>query len=289
MRWGFPGILLAATLGLSGCHNFQQSKLVRPEKITSIVSLSPSTTEIVASSMVTNLLKGRTAADDYPRTVASVPIVASVKPDYEAIKAINPSIILLDSQLYSGSDLQKIKSLGSKVFVIDAKTISDFEKQMFELGDLLGIQTGQSDYADRIHVALSNAKGAKPATPVKVAVILPGRGGPPMINGVKSFLADVIDEDGGIAIGPPVDRFVPLNPETLTNENPDLIIIPTSKASAEADVKAILADPTLKGTKAVQNKAIAPIDEDVALRSGSRVDKLIDDVSKVFTFVGSHK
>jgi iron complex transport system substrate-binding protein len=275
-------------LGLAGCKHPATVKLVRPERVTSIVSLSPSTTELIGSSMSSSLLKGRTQADDYPRNVLTVPVVASLKPDYEKIKAADPSVILLDADLYNSSDMEKIKALGVKTFVIDAKNITDFEKQMFELGDMLGIQTGQSDYVDRIEVARNGAKASKPATPLKVAVILPGHGGAALICGTKTFLADVITEDGGTVVGPPADRFVPLNPETLVSDNPDLIILPTTSATAEADVKAILADPTLKGTKAVQNKHITAIDQDVALRRGGRVDKLIDNIHKAFSTVGSN-
>jgi iron complex transport system substrate-binding protein len=281
MRSGLPAIIFIASIALTGCNHFEQTKAVRPAmRIDSIVSLSPSTTEIIGSSTVSMLLKGRTASDNFPLSVEKVPIVASLKPDYEAIKAINPNLIVMDSHLYNGSDLSKIKSLGVPVFEVSANNIPDFENQLFELSDMIGAQTNTSDYVDRIQVALSTAEAAKPTKPVKVSVIMPGHGGAPMICGSQSFIGSIVAAEGGTMVGPAVDRFVPLNPEMLTTENPDLIILPTSKGTAAADVNSLLGDPTLKGTKAIQTKSIVALEADVALREGARVDKLVTNVYK---------
>jgi ABC-type Fe3+-hydroxamate transport system substrate-binding protein len=283
MRWGLPATLLVASSFLFGCNKIHNTRIARPFAINSIVSLSPSTTEIVGTTNDFNKLKGRTAADNYPVNVKSVPIVASVKPDYEAIKAINPTVILVDQSLYNASDMSKIKALGSTLFVFNAKNLADFEKQIYAFGDLLGVQTSEADYVARMEDAKNTAIGKKPSKPLKVAVILSGHGGSPYISGTGTFLASIIAMEGGTVVGPAVDRFVPLNPETLTGESPDLVIIPTNQKAAKDDLASLTANPTLKGVKALQTNKVALIDEDVALRQGGRVDKLIDNIGKAFS------
>jgi iron complex transport system substrate-binding protein len=284
MRWGMPAFFLIAIASLAGCNSTRTFKAVMPSKrITSIVSLSPSTTEILGTTNVSMLLKGRTASDDYPASVKSTPIVASLKPDYEAIKLMNPTLILYDAQLYSPEDIAKIKAMNVDTFVVDAENIADFEKELFQLGDMVMAQTSMSDYVDRIEVARNSARGSKPAKPLKVAVLMPGRGGPALISGTKSFLNDVITQAGGTMVGPAVENFVPVNAETLVSQNPDLIVIPSETATAAADAASILQNPQFKTISAVQNKRIAALDSEVVLRRGARVDKLLLNMSRAFT------
>ena len=159
MRRALPYLFLCAALFGSGCaKSFTYVKLAPRSNVHSIVSLSPSTTEIVADELGGPLLKGRTASDNYPQVyLPQVPIVASVKPDYEKIQAIAPDLIVYDSSLYNASDIAKIKGLGLKTFAVDAQTISDFDNEIYALGDLTGTQSTCSDYVDRIVVALAGA------------------------------------------------------------------------------------------------------------------------------------
>ena len=85
------GIL--AVLGLfmtTACGSANQVIIgghARPQTFHNIVSLSPSTTELFLYAGQINDLRGRTSSDDFPVTVKNIPIVAKVKPDYEAIAA----------------------------------------------------------------------------------------------------------------------------------------------------------------------------------------------------------
>jgi ABC-type Fe3+-hydroxamate transport system substrate-binding protein len=289
MRRALPYLFLcAAALGIGCARSFTYVKLAPKSSISSIVSLSPSTTEIVASNANVQILKGRTASDNYPTyALTNIPVVASVKPDYEKITAMAPDLIVYDASLYDASDTEKIKALGFMTFVIDAPTIKDFENQLFAFADLTGNQTNVSDYVDRIDVSLANAS-PKPSPSPRVAVIMPGDGGAPLIAGTKTFTDDVFKEVGGTPVGPDVDHFVPLNAETLVALNPDLIVVPSSKGTAAHDEQSIAADPRFKSTNAVKNGRIATMDEDVVLRRGARVDHFIEGAYKVLVGAGNH-
>ncbi|CAN5469254.1 N/A [soil metagenome] len=256
----------------------------RPKRITSVVSLSPSTTELVTTINYTGILKGRTASDNYPKSVETVPVVASVKPDYEQIKTISPGLIVYDASLYNAGDIQKIKELGFDTFAIDANTIDDYTTELYKLGSLLAGETSVSDYIDRVLSSRSSAMGDAPSPKPKVAVILPGSGGEHYIAGTKSFVADVVRASGGEPVGPDADKFVPLSPESIVGQAPDTIVIGAKADNAAAQVGLILNDARLRSLPAIVNKRIIPIDEDVLARRGSRVDKLIDNLR-----LGFHK
>lgn len=282
----FIPVLLA--LFVSGCgQHFQMYKLAPHSSIRAVVSLSPSTTEIIASNGIVPTLKGRTASDNFPPNVSNVPEVASVKPDYEKIKAIAPDLIVYDSSVYGPGDIDKIKALGFRTFEIDAPNIGEFEKQLYQLGDIMGTQSNISDYVDRIDVALGSA-APKPNPAPRVAIIMPGDGGAPLIAGTKTFQASVFHDVGGIPVGPDTDKFVPLNAEVLISQNPDVIVVPTTKATGPHDIQEIANDPRLKSTNAVKHARIVAMDEDVALRRGTRVDHFVTGAYEAIATAGAH-
>jgi len=271
-------LLLSIPLALLslGCQQGDGNAPLKVRKVVyrKIVSLSPSTTELMAQPFGINLA-GRSAADNFPaNSLTRVPVVGGVKPDYEKLASIQPDLIVYDGSLYNEEDQKKLKATGAAVYVFDAKSMAEFKDQIFELGSLVGQESHASDYLQRVKIELNNAK-AKPPTPTpKVAVILPGPSGSNMIVGTQSFLADIIRTIGGNPVGPDGARFTTMNPEALVALDPDRIVVSGTTAD-HAGYDAFVKDPRFKTLKAVKNNAITVIDSDVLLRTGSRVDSLV--------------
>ncbi|HWD37945.1 MAG TPA: ABC transporter substrate-binding protein [Fimbriimonas sp.] len=273
--------ILASVL-LAGCSDhFQTVKYAPAIKQKAIVSLSPSATEIMASVLGLTSIVGRTASDDYPPTILSKTVVASVKPDYEKIKSMSPDLVVYDDQLYNASDVAKIKEIGAPTFAITGNTVDDFEKCLLAMGDVTLTQTGMNDYILRIDDAKKISLADKLPSKPRVAVIIPGHGGASMVAGTKSFIADVVRIAGGEPVGPAQDHFVPADPESLISFNPDIIIMPTSQKTKEADLSSILNDPRLKNTNAVKSNKVKGFDEDIVERRGARVDSFITNAHKL--------
>src|SRR5579862_1441786 len=288
MRRAVSLLLLVAAVLLVGCgSHFQYVKLAPKSSVHSIVSLSPGLSEVIGGT-APQLLKGRTQSCDWPQSILSVPVVGSVKPDYEAFKRIGPDLIVYDASLYSPSDIDKIKGLGFDTMEFDAKTVDQFIDELFKFGNVVAQQTNISDYVDRIRVEEGDAKGDPPQPTPKVAVVMPGGGGSMMIAGTQGFVADVVKICGGDIVGPSTDKFVPLNAETLVSDDPDVILIPTSSKTVNADVPAVLNDPKLQSVSAVKNKKVVALDQDVVLREGDRVDKFINAVHLALTAKAGH-
>lgn len=241
-----------------------------------IVSLSPSTSEIVISSVDQNRIKGRTEACNFPQyMVDKIPVVASLKPDYESLQTIGPDLIVLDGDLYNEQDTEKLKSLGAELFVMKATTVEELIRQIYEMAALMGNETQFSSYVERVIQERNRAIGDKPTEQIKVAVVLPGSGSEHLIAGTDSFQADVIRISGGTPVGPKSNRFEMANSELLIAENPDVLIVPADKKDPQKALKSLLADPRLRTLKAVQTGRVKFLDADIALRKGGRVDKLI--------------
>jgi iron complex transport system substrate-binding protein len=283
MRLALPLLVLSFSLALSGCAEKPMVFTPRPKVYQRIVSLSPSTTEIVASDGDANTLKGRTAADNFPGAlVLQVPIVAQVKPDYEKIQSLKPQLIVYDKSLYSDQDVEKLKAAKADMFAIDAKTVDDFVKQLYELGSMLGFETRFNDYIERILQEQAAAKSASFPTKPKVAIIMPSPDGNDMICGTKGFLGDVVNIAGGELVGPATDNFGTLNAESFVALNPDVIIVGGSKIDSSGP-GLIMKDPRFKTIAAVKGNFVRALDQDVLYRRGQRVDMLINAMHKVIS------
>lgn len=271
-------LLAALAFGIAGCSNdtgpFIGGK-IRTKEIKTIVSLSPSTTEIVNIANRIQDLKGRTAACNYPPAyIKNIPVVAGVKPDYETLAMLKPDLIVYDRDLYTDADIAKIKQSGAQTFELNARTMDDYFKQMAQLGTLLGTETYVSAYTDRLYRWMQSAQGSAPSVRPKVALVMAGTGSEHLVAGTDSFQAAEIQASGGTPVGPKAPNFVPMNPEAFIQMDPDFIVF---AGKSDTFVK----DPRFAGLKAIKNGRYANMLEDVAVRRGGRVDKFVDALSKV--------
>lgn len=271
---------LSIAFGLAGCNKQRgQAPLkLRPHNYQKIVSLSPSTTEILSGALTVTII-GRTQADNYPSQVTSVPVVASVKPDYEKIASLGPDLIVYDGSLYSPQDIEKLKSTGAALFKIDANNLEDFKKQIYELSSLVGQEITGSGYVDRITIEFGAGKGGVPKPGPKVAVLMASASGHHYIDGTDSFVDNVAKDLGGTPVGPKGTEFVPLSPEAMAGYDPDVIVVDGTKTDT-AGVEALLKDPRFASLKAIKTKKVRVIDRDILLRRGSRVDSLVKGLAR---------
>jgi len=275
MRRALPFLFLLILMAVSGCSDKQVQLPRRPKFYRSIVSLSPSTSEVIASCGDIQTLKGRTAACNFPDNMMKpIPIVASVKPDYEAIQKIHPDLIVYDKDLYSDQDIEKLKSTGADFFFIDAVTLADYVKELYVLGSKLAWETRFNDYIARIDSERSTAAAAPYSPAPKVAIVLPGSNGDDLICGTDGFLGDIVKICSGVIVGPKGKQFVPLNAEAFVALNPDVIIVGGSKTDRNQP-GLVMADPRFKTITAVKQGRVKAMKSDVLLRRGQRVDELI--------------
>ncbi len=267
--------LLGLALFAAGCTSQETIGGRPPEKhYATAVSLSPGASEIAMQHTKTKLI-GRTESCNWPPPLLSLPsVMKGVKPNYEMITNLRPDVVLYDPQLIGDSDIAQFKSLGIPTFALGADTIAAFTEQLYDLGSLSGSETQVSQYCDDIETALSTAKSVLKGTNPKVAVMIPGAGAEHMINGNKSFLSDILTKIGATPIGPDGANFQTSSTEWLIAQNPDVII-----SAGQPDP--ILSDVRLKSIEAVKKKRVFGLKEDVILRRGARVDRVIRSLADV--------
>ena len=282
-RCAFFFALFTLLLLISGCKSGQEHFGGKPPTKTfpTAVSLSPSASELISSKLSSVKVLGQTAQCNWPASITKIPIVMKgVKPNYELIAQLNPSIVVYDDQLFAGSDIEKFKELGIDTFAITGNSIEEFERCIFKLGSKFHHETNCSEYVDTINAAIGAAEGAPPAKTLKVAVLMPGSGSEHFIVGTDSFLADVVRKSQGEIVGPKGDKFVPVSAESLVSMNPDVIICSGAGTTVENDSR-------LQTVAAVRMKRVIAVDPDILLRRGARVNNLIRGIYNILSEAAS--
>lgn len=289
MRKALPFLILLTAVALSGCSS-ESGKVYarpRPKIYKSIISLSPSTTEMILSDADSSALHGRTSSCNWPEgMVKRVPIVADVKPDYERVQAVHPDLIVYDNALFSKEEIDKLKAAThADTFEFSADTLDEYIMKCQDLGSKLANEMRFNDYLNRVIVEQGAASGGKFSTTPKVAIIMGGTNGSYMIAGTEGFLGNIVKVCNGDLVGPKGKNFVSLNPEELVTANPDVIIVPGTKTDLSS-FDAVSKEPKFASVKAIKDKRVVPLDADVLLRKGQRVDMLIKSVHKVIAPAG---
>lgn len=268
-RWlGLLLVLLLAAL-LSGCTNPQKlGGKNRPTRIISVVSLSPSTTELLLTYAYDIPMLGRTQACNYPQGVERIEAVAGVKPNFERIAKLKPMAIAYDASLYNDAEIQQIKSLAKTTFEWKADSLDEYEANLKQLASVFACETRVSEGLDRIYQARNYNEVNAPTKKLKIAVLMGDGKAEWMATGVNSFLADVVRKSGGEPVGPESNKFVTINVEELLRLQPDMILCP-------GNARQVLQDPRLAPLPAVKNKLVVDINGDVMLRAGARVETLL--------------
>jgi ABC-type Fe3+-hydroxamate transport system substrate-binding protein len=298
MRSGYlASLLLILVFGLGGCGDKEldhyggvQNKAVPA----SIISLSPSTTEIIARWGPLDKLRGRTTSCNWPTYVKQTPIVGDVKPNYEAIAMMKPKIdlIIYDDQLYSAHDLAKLKTLGARLRPFGANTLDEFAEQLYKLGSDLGSETKSSEYVDKIMAARARGQADARDPRPKVALLMGD-----YLAGTKSLYADMVRASGGEPVGPDSQQWEKLNREAITQWNPDVLLIASDEmferfeSEAKSDTSRaerkdvvlikyvpaeVMRDPRLQSLTAIKKRQVASVRPDVIARRGGRIDVMIE-------------
>ena len=278
MRRGLTALFTWLLILCVGCHPTAPAQggsgLALPRAITKIVSLSPSTTEILGELQLTDYLVGRTANCDEPPSVkGAIVVVNGTKPDFEKIAKISPDLIVYDAKLYLATDLDGLKQSNPMILKMDVNNVDDLMDFILQLGRITGQVTLASEEADKLYSARERARGAAPAEKVRIAV-LSGGTGEYYAAGKDSFIADVVKNCGGDVVGPPGNIFAPMAPEQLVAGDPQIILVAGS-------AKAVLADSRLASVQAIKSnpQAVFEVPENYLYRPGPKTISLIDDLS----------
>lgn len=241
-----------------------------------IVSLAPSTTELIYALGAGNKVVGVTDFDNYPPEVKDVPKVGGFKgPNVEAITAQKPDIIFA-STLSGKEQMESLEKMGIPVVMLEAKNIDQIYQSIRIIGQITGTEKKGEELIkqmqDKIKEINDKVKDL-PKVSVFYLVSLDGN----WTAGKGTFIDELINLAGGKNVAEDVNGWAQYSVEELVKKNPD-VIITSPHAGNVKDIKNMAG---YKDTNAVKNDKIFVIsNDDIISRASNRIVLGLEEIAK---------
>lgn len=247
-----------------------------------IVSMTPSNTEILFALGLATEIIGVNDYDNYPAEALEKEKIGSQQFDVEKIVAMNPEIVFAhESGLGTGEEgLQQLRDAGILVFVV--KNAFDFEETYATIATI-GQATGKTAGAEQI-VADMKAKVeevlAKVATVDNKKTVFVETSPAPEIYtpGNNTFMDQILNMVGAENIAADQEGWFMMDPEEIVNRNPDVIVVMYDYIdTAVADV---YARNGFDSITAIKNEAVVQVNENKTSRTGPRLAEGLEEIAK---------
>ena len=226
------------------------------EQPTRIISISPSTTELLFEYGVGDRIVGATKPHNYPSDAEDLPSVGDMSLDMERIISLEPDILIGEGNLFAGV-VENVKDLGIPVLLFDTRSKDDLMDNLKVFDHLFNSTTGQELIKSTEAILTGIERLDDPPT---VAAVISSS--PIILAAGNSYLVNLIEMSGGKSVtsDTPGD-YVTYSREDLIIADPEIIIYTFEGTGIE-----IQKDVTLSGLTAVRNDRIIQVDPDVVLR-----------------------
>jgi iron complex transport system substrate-binding protein len=217
-----------------------------------IVSLNPTTTELVFALGAGKRLVGRTSYDSWPDSAKLVPdLGAGLRPNVEAIFGAHPDLVLLYASQDNRAAAARLRAAGISTLSLKIDSIGSFKSGIMLVGRVLGDTARARTVRDSVTATLDRVAAATRSLP-RPKVFWQVWYAPIITIGKGSFLDELVkiagadNTYGDIASPSPVVSL-----EDISRRNPDFILAgPIGATQIRTDdkwriIRAVRADDVL--------------------------------------------
>lgn len=249
---------------------------VRFTKIPSrIVSLSPSTTELLFALGLGSSIVGRTEHCNYPPEALEIAKVGSGTLEgisREAIVNLQPDLVLCKWDSHQPL-IETFEKLGIPIVGFGPENIQEMFKEARLIGSITGHQTQAEQLVDRMSARLERLKTAVSTIDAKdrKRVFYQVWDAPLMTAGPTSFIGELMTTAGfNNVFSDFTNRYTRVSSEVLVERDPQIIFAPTTH-STEVKLESFANRPGWENVTAVREGKIFIINGDQISRCGPRL------------------
>ena len=272
------------------CCNCQKSEFPKTNQTCRrIISLSPSTTEILFALGLGDRVAGVTRFCNYPPEAQTKPKVGGyLDPNYEAIAILKPDIVILLPEHENVRNY--LQELGINFLTVNNKKVDDIIQSIQTIGCLCGVKNKADSLITNIEQRIKAVKSKSTQTNKPKIMICIGRtaGAGTLeevyIAGKNTFYDELVNISGGENAYSHSDITYPmLSAEGILSINPDIIIDLISKDDQNMlGASSILNDwQKLPQVNAVKNNKLNILSNDYVFIPGPRFIQLLEDLAKI--------
>jgi ABC-type Fe3+-hydroxamate transport system substrate-binding protein len=161
-----------------------------------IVSLNPTTTEILFAIGAGDRMVGRSQFDVFPDAARRVPSLGmAIRPNVEALIAARPDLVILYASADNRPAADRLRQAGIPVVAFKIDSIGSFTRATRLLGRLTGNAASGDAVVDSISATLARVRAATAALP-RPTVFIHAWDKPIIAIGGGSFLSELVDIAG---------------------------------------------------------------------------------------------
>jgi iron complex transport system substrate-binding protein len=253
------------------CASSSQSSAEAPKRI---ISLSPSTTEILFAAGLGNNIIGVTTFCDHPEQAKLKPKIGGMSnPSLEAVVSLKPDIVIMTTDGNPQAFEERLLSIGIKTYVFRARTISELPDGIRKMGRALDEDGKFNTLASDLETAIERIKSEKRRRREKILFIIWPE--PLVVAGPGTEVDDAINLIGAVNIaGNAKTEYPKYSMEEILRQSPDIIFIGEGKGM-ESVSSGLL--KRLSNLKAVKNGKVFFV-SDHLYRLGPRVIQGIEEL-----------
>lgn len=231
-----------------------------------VVSLNPSTTELIFAIGAGARLVGRTHWDTYPDSTRFVPDLGDgMRPNVEAVIAARPDLVLLYASAENRAARDAFRHAGIQTLTQRIDLTQDFARAIVTLGRVLGDTVRATVVRDSVLASLARARNIT-AGLKRPRVFWLMWESPMLAVGRGSFLNELLETAGAdnifadLAAPSPQVTF-----EEIVRRDPDVLLVGPTR------VGALPADPRWRPLRAVRDGRVVTYDTMIVSRPGVRL------------------
>lgn len=239
------------------------NEITIPENIDTIISMGPSTTEILIELGYKDKI---IASDTYSQPLGilpeDIPYIDMMSPDIEQIIALNPDFIFATGMMMvEGNDpFKAVTDLGITVaYIPSSESIEEIYDDIEFMASVLGVEEKGQEIVDNMKDKIAAIKETGDTITEKKSVYFEIGSAPYLYSfGKGVFLNEMIEIIGATNALGDQESWISVSDETILAANPDVIM--TNVNYIENPVDEIKSRPGWEGLQAIKNNEVYYVD-----------------------------
>jgi iron complex transport system substrate-binding protein len=192
-----------------------------------IVSLNPTTTELLFALGAGPRLVGRSSACDYPAGAAAVPSLGGgFPPAVEAVLGARPDLVVLYHSAGNAAAAARLRELGIPVLRLRTDRLRDVARAARVLGEALGTGAAGDSIADRLERRLAAEHSVRRDSTKLVPTLLLAWDQPVIALGAGSFVSELVELAGGRNVFADIAApSAPVSLEAIAERAPSVVLL----------------------------------------------------------------
>ena len=242
-----------------------------------IVSLNPTTTELLFALGAGGRLVGRSTYDLFPAEARQVADLGpALRPNVETILGAHPDLVLLYGSNDNRASAQRLRAAGVNTLSLKIDSIAQFQRAITLLGNVLRDSARAATVRDSITHTLDAVRAAT-ASLSRPSVFWHIWDAPPITIGRGSYMNELTEIAGGKNVYDDVASPSPtVSIEDVVRRNPDFVL-----AGPEGS-RTLRSDPRWRQVPAVRQGRILVLDTLVVGRPGIKLGEAAWSLARLF-------